>query len=33
MAKGDFIPEPLVYKLAFKASNDLVQKSQVWLAE
>lgn len=29
---GDLIPEPLVYKLAFKASNDLAEKFQDWLA-
>lgn len=32
VAKGDFIPEPLVYKLAFKASNELAEKFQDWLA-
>jgi prophage antirepressor-like protein len=32
VAKGDFIPEPLVYKLAFKASNKLAEKFQDWLA-
>lgn len=32
VAKGDFIPEPLVYKLAFKAANDLAEKFQDWLA-
>lgn len=32
VAKGDFIPEPLVYKLAFKASNDVAEKFQDWLA-
>lgn len=32
LAKGDFIPEALVYKLAFKASNDLAEKFQDWLA-
>lgn len=30
--KGDLIPEPLVYKLAFKASNELAEKFQDWLA-
>lgn len=32
VAKGDFIPEPLVYKLAFKAQNDVAEKFQDWLA-
>lgn len=32
VAKGDLIPEPLVYKLAFKASNELAEKFQDWLA-
>lgn len=32
VAKGDLIPEPLVYKLAFKASNDIAEKFQDWLA-
>ncbi|WP_158651967.1 BRO family protein [Lysinibacillus sp. YS11] len=32
VAKGDFIPESLVYKLAFKASNDVAEKFQDWLA-
>jgi anti-repressor protein len=32
VAKGDFIPEPLVYKLAFKASNEIAEKFQDWLA-
>lgn len=32
VAKGDFISEPLVYKLAFKASNDVAEKFQDWLA-
>lgn len=32
VGKGDFIPEPLVYKLAFKASNELAEKFQDWLA-
>lgn len=32
VAKGDFIPEPLVYKLAFKASNEVAEKFQDWLA-
>jgi prophage antirepressor-like protein len=30
--KGDFIPEPAIYKLAFKASNDIAEKFQDWLA-
>lgn len=29
---GDFIPEPMVYKLAFKANNTLAEKFQDWLA-
>ncbi|WP_433956952.1 ORF6C domain-containing protein [Cytobacillus horneckiae] len=32
VAKGDFIPESLVYKLAFKASNESAEKFQDWLA-
>lgn len=32
VAKGDFIPEPLVYKLAFKASNEIAENFQDWLA-
>lgn len=32
VGKGDFIPEPAVYKLAFKASNDIAEKFQDWLA-
>lgn len=32
VAKGDLIPEPLVYKLAFKASNEIAEKFQNWLA-
>lgn len=32
VAKGDFIPEPAVYKLAFKASNEVAEKFQEWLA-
>jgi prophage antirepressor-like protein len=32
IGKGDFIPEPLVYKLAFKASNDVAEQFQDWLA-
>ncbi|MCR8980923.1 phage antirepressor [Brevibacillus laterosporus] len=32
LAKGDFIPEPLVYKLAFKAENAVAENFQDWLA-
>lgn len=32
VGKGDLIPEPLVYKLAFKASNELADQFQDWLA-
>src|SRR5699024_2158132 len=32
VGKGDLIPEPLVYKLAFKAQNDVAEKFQDWLA-
>ncbi|MGK9305115.1 phage antirepressor KilAC domain-containing protein, partial [Melissococcus plutonius] len=32
VAKGDFIPEPMVYKLAFKANNKNAEKFQDWLA-
>ena len=32
VAKGDFIPETAVYKLAFKASNEVAEKFQDWLA-
>lgn len=32
VGKGDLIPEPLVYKLAFKASNDVAEQFQDWLA-
>ncbi len=32
VAKGDFIPEPLVYKLAFKAQNEVAEQFQDWLA-
>lgn len=32
VAKGDLIPEPLVYKLAFKASNEVAEQFQDWLA-
>lgn len=32
LAKNDFISEPMVYKLAFKANNALAEKFQDWLA-
>ncbi|NLY80905.1 MAG: phage antirepressor [Lysinibacillus sp.] len=32
VGKGDLIPEPMVYKLAFKASNEVAEKFQDWLA-
>ncbi|HHP7532171.1 TPA: phage antirepressor [Staphylococcus aureus] len=32
LAKGDFIPEAMVYKLAFKAGNAVAEKFQDWLA-
>mgnify|MGYP001595527323 CR=1 FL=1 len=32
VGKGDFIPESSVYKLAFKASNEVAEKFQDWLA-
>ncbi len=32
VGKGDLIPEPLVYKLTFKASNEVAEKFQDWLA-
>lgn len=32
VGNGDFIPEPLVYKLAFKASNEVAEQFQDWLA-
>lgn len=32
VAKGDLIPEAMVYKLAFKASNETAEKFQDWLA-
>lgn len=32
VGKGDFIPEPLVYKLAFKAKNETAENFQDWLA-
>lgn len=32
LGKGDFIPEPMVYKLAFKAGNSIAEKFQDWLA-
>jgi len=32
VGKGNFIPEAAVYKLAFKASNEVAEKFQDWLA-
>lgn len=32
VAKGSFISEPMVYKLAFKANNEVAEKFQDWLA-
>lgn len=32
VAKGDYISEPMVYKLAFKANNALAEQFQDWLA-
>ncbi|MGJ0714014.1 phage antirepressor KilAC domain-containing protein [Enterococcus raffinosus] len=32
VGKDDFISEPMVYKLAFKANNALAEKFQDWLA-
>lgn len=32
VGKGDLVPESLVYKLAFKASNELAEQFQDWLA-
>ncbi|MED1304713.1 phage antirepressor KilAC domain-containing protein, partial [Bacillus pacificus] len=32
VAKGDLIPEPLVYKLTFKANNEIAETFQDWLA-
>ena len=32
ISKGDFISEPMVYKLAFKANNETAEKFQEWLA-
>ncbi|WP_039230470.1 phage antirepressor KilAC domain-containing protein [Clostridium haemolyticum] len=32
VAKGDYIPESAVYKLAFKANNDVAEQFQDWLA-
>lgn len=32
VGKGDLIPESFVYKLAFKASNEVAEKFQDWLA-
>lgn len=32
VSKNDFISEPMVYKLAFKANNEVAEKFQDWLA-
>ena len=32
VGKGDFIPEAMVYKLAFKANNETAESFQDWLA-
>jgi len=32
VGKGDLIPEHIVYKLAFKASNEIAERFQDWLA-
>lgn len=32
LSKNDYISEPMVYKLAFKANNALAEKFQDWLA-
>lgn len=32
VGKGDLIPEPMVYKLAFKAQNEVAEQFQDWLA-
>ncbi|WP_010050272.1 phage antirepressor KilAC domain-containing protein [Carnobacterium maltaromaticum] len=32
IGSGDFISEPMVYKLAFKANNEVAEKFQDWLA-
>ena len=32
VSKGDYISEPMVYKLAFKANNALAEQFQDWLA-
>ena len=32
LKKGDFISEPMVYKLAFKANNEVAENFQDWLA-
>lgn len=32
VAKGSFVSEPMVYKLAFKANNEVAEKFQDWLA-
>ena len=33
VAKGDFLPENMVYRLGFKASNEVAQKFQALLAD
>lgn len=32
LKKGDFVSEPMVYKLAFKANNEVAENFQDWLA-
>ena len=32
VARGSYIPEPAVYKLAFKANNEVAERFQDWLA-
>lgn len=32
LARGSYIPEPAVYKLAFKANNEVAERFQDWLA-
>lgn len=32
ISKGSYIPEPAVYKLSFKASNEVAENFQDWLA-
>lgn len=32
VSKNDFISEPMVYKLAFKANNEVAEKFQDWLS-